>query len=547
MLSVNNLGLQYGKRVLFDEVDLKFTTGNCYGVIGANGAGKSTFLKIIAGDIDPTRGNVKLEPGNRMAVLRQNHFEYEEEQVLNVVMMGHKEMYDIMLEKNAIYMNPDATEEEGLRAADLENRYGEMGGWEAESDAAGLLSNLGIEEALHYKNMKELSGPQKVKVLLAQALYGNPDILLLDEPTNDLDAETVTWLADFLADFKNTVIVVSHDRYFLDMVCTHVVDIDFANIRIFTGNYTFWYESSQLMAQQMANKNKKTEQKRKEMMEFISRFSANASKSRQATSRKKALEKLSLEEIKPSSRRYPFIHFKPEREPGDQILKVDNLSKKNESGEVLFNDISFIMNKGEKIALFSKDASILSAFFDVLSGEVAPDSGTIEFGQTIKMSYLPNENDEFFTEENDLNLIDWLRQFSPGEKDEQFIRGFLGRMLFSGEEVYKQSSVLSGGEKVRCMLSKTMLAEPNFLLLDEPTNHLDLESITALNNALTSFTGNLIFCSHDHQLMNSVGNRIIEIGPNGMVDRLMSFDDYIRSEELKAQRAALYPEAEAVG
>ena len=540
MLTANNVGLQYGKRVLFDEVNLKFTTGNCYGVIGANGAGKSTFLKILAGDIDATRGNVSLEPGKRMAVLRQNHFEYEEEQVLNVVMMGHQEMYQINLEKTAIYMNPEATEEEGMRAAELENKYGEMGGWEAESDAAELLSNLGIKEINHTKNMSELSGPQKVKVLLAQALYGDPDILLLDEPTNDLDAETVTWLADFLADFKNTVIVVSHDRYFLDMVCTHIVDIDFNNIKIYTGNYTFWYESSQLMAQQMANKNKKTEQKRKEMMEFIARFSANASKSKQATSRKKALDKLSLEEIKPSSRKYPFIHFKPRRETGDQILKVEKLTATNEAGEILFKDISFMMNKGDKIALFSKDSAILTAFFDILSGEKKADAGTIEYGQTIKMEYLPNENEEFFVEENDLNLIDWLRQFSPGEKDEQFIRGFLGRMLFSGEEVHKMSSVLSGGEKVRCMLSKTMLAEPNFLLLDEPTNHLDLESITALNNSLTSFVGNLIFTSHDHQLMNSVGNRVIEVGPNGMVDHLMTFDEFIRNEEIKEKRERLY-------
>jgi len=540
MLSVNNLGLQYGKRVLFDEVNLKFTTGNCYGVIGANGAGKSTFLKIMAGDIDATRGSVNLEPGKRMAVLRQNHFEYEEEQVLNVVMMGHQEMYAMNLEKNAIYMNPDATEAEGMRAAELENKYGEMGGWEAESNAAELLSNLGIKENLHHKEMKNLSGPQKVKVLLAQALYGDPDILLLDEPTNDLDAETVTWLADFLADFKNTVIVVSHDRYFLDMVCTHIVDIDFASIRIFTGNYTFWYESSQLMTAQMANKNKKTDQKRKEMMEFIARFSANASKSKQATSRKKALDKLTLEEIKPSSRKYPFINFKPEREPGDQILRVDNLSKTNAAGETLFSGVSFIMNKGEKIALFSRDSAALTAFFDVLSGEKKQDSGTIEYGQTIKVEYLPNENEAFFVEDNDLNLIDWLRQFSPGEKDEQFIRGFLGRMLFSGEEVHKMSSVLSGGEKVRCMLSKAMLQEPNFLLMDEPTNHLDLESITALNNSMTSFVGNMIFTSHDHQLMNSVGNRVIEIGPNGMVDHLMQFDDFIRSEEIREKRAALY-------
>ncbi|MEN0048563.1 MAG: ATP-binding cassette domain-containing protein [Bacteroidota bacterium] len=539
MITVNDLGLQYGKRVLFDEVNLKFTRGNCYGVIGANGAGKSTFLKMLSGEKDPTRGSVSIEPGNRMAVLEQNHFAFEEEEVLNTVIMGHKEMYNIMVEKNAIYMNPDATEEEGMRAADLENKFGEMGGWEAESDAAELLSLLGVTEDLHYKRMKELSGSERVKVLLAQALFGNPDILILDEPTNDLDAETATWLADFLADYKNTVIVVSHDRYFLDMVCTHVVDIDFKQIRIFSGNYTFWYESSQLMAQQIANKNKKMEQKRKEMMEFIQRFSANASKSKQATSRKKALEKLNLEEIRPSSRKYPFIHFKPEREPGDQILRVENLSKRSPAGEVLFSDVSFIMNRDEKIALLSRDSSTITAFYEVLAGKAEADIGTIEFGQTITNAYLPNENEEYFSEGNDLELMDWLRQFSE-EKDEQFIRGFLGRMLFSGDEVYKKSSVLSGGEKVRCMLSKVMLAHPNFLLMDEPTNHLDLESITALNNAMRDFKGNMIFTSHDHQLMQTAANRIIEISPNGIIDRLMSFDDYIRSEELKPQREALY-------
>lgn len=539
MLTVNNLGLQYGKRVLFDEVNLKFTRGNCYGVIGANGAGKSTFLKMLSGEIDPVRGSVSIEPGNRMAVLTQNHFEFEEEQVLNTVIMGYKEMYEIMVEKNAIYMNPDATEADGLRAADLENEFGEMGGWTADNDAAELLSHMGIKEDLHYKLMKELSGPEKVKVLLAQALFGNPDILLLDEPTNDLDAEAVTWLADFLADFKNTVIVVSHDRYFLDMICTHVVDIDFNRIKIFTGNYTFWYETSQLMLQQMANKNKKTEQKRKEMMEFIARFSANASKSKQATSRKKALDKLNIEDIQPSSRKYPFIHFKPEREPGDQMLRVDNLSKRKPDGEIIFDKVSFIMNQGDKIALISRENSALTAFFDVLAGETEADLGTIEFGQTITKEYLPNENEKYFSDDNDLGLIDWLRQYSE-EKDEQFIRGFLGRMLFSGDEVYKKSSVLSGGEKVRCMLSKVMLQHPNFLLLDEPTNHLDLESITALNNAMAEFKGNLIFTSHDHQLMNSIANRIIEITPNGIIDRLMSFDEYIRSEDIKKQREELY-------
>jgi len=539
MITVNNLGLQFGKRILFDEVDLKFNRGNCYGVIGANGAGKSTFMKMLSGEVDPTRGSIDIEPGNRMAVLKQNHFEFEEEEVLNTVLMGHKEMYDIMVEKNAIYMNPEASDEDGLRAAELENKYGEMGGWTAESDAAELLSNMGISEDLHYKQMQELSGPEKVKVLLAQALFGNPDILLLDEPTNDLDAETVTWLADFLADFDNLVIVVSHDRYFLDMVCTHIVDIDFKRIRIFTGNYSFWYESSQLMAQQIANKNKKVEQKRKEMMEFIQRFSANASKSRQATARKKALEKLSLEDIQPSSRKYPFIHFKMEREPGDQMLKIEGLSKKGIDGEVLFNNVSLTMNKGDKIGLLSRESAALTAFFNVLAGKTEADSGSFEFGQTITTAYLPNENEEYFSDDQDIDLINWLRQYSE-EKDEQFIRGFLGRMLFSGEEVYKKSSVLSGGEKVRCMLSKMMLGHPNFLLLDEPTNHLDLESITAMNNALRDFDGNLIIASHDHQLMQTATNRIIEIGPNGMIDKLSSFEDYLADESLKAQRAALY-------
>lgn len=539
MISTSELGLQYGKRVLFDEINLNFTIGNCYGVIGANGAGKSTFLKILSGELDPTRGSVSIEPGNRMAVLNQNHFEFEEMQVLNTVMMGHKKMYDIMVEKNAIYNNPDATEAEGIRAGDLENEYGEMGGWNAESDAAELLSNLGIKEDVHNQAMKELTGSQKVKVLLAQALFGNPDLLLLDEPTNDLDAETVTWLADFLADFKNTVIVVSHDRYFLDMICTHMVDIDFAQIKIYTGNYTFWYESSQLMLQQMANKNKKTEQKRKEMMEFIQRFSANASKSKQATSRKKALDKLKLEEIKPSSRKYPFIAFQPEREVGDQMLRVEGLSKKGIDGELLFSNVSFTLNKGEKIALLSKDSNAITAFYEVLSGNTEADSGTIEWGQTITYGYLPNENEQFFSGEQDQDLINWLREYSEN-KDEQFIRGFLGRMLFSGEEVYKKSSVLSGGEKVRCMLSKVMLGQPNFLLLDEPTNHLDLESITALNNGLTDFPGNLILTSHDHKILQTVCNRVIEIGPNGLTDRLVSFEEYLVKEDIKAEREALY-------
>ncbi|MBI5915422.1 MAG: ATP-binding cassette domain-containing protein [Bacteroidetes bacterium] len=539
MITVDNVSLQFGRQVLFDEVNLKFLRGNCYGVIGANGAGKSTFLKILSGDIEPNRGSVSIEPGNRMAVLKQNHFEFENEPVLNTVLMGHREMYRIMEEKNAIYMNPDATEAEGLHAAHLENEYGHMGGWTAESDAALLLSNMGVKEDLHHKLLKDLSSPEKVKVLLAQALFGNPDLLLLDEPTNDLDAETATWLADFLADYENTVIVVSHDRYFLDMVCTHMVDIDFKKIKIFTGNYTFWYETSQLMMQQKANKDKKTEVKRAELMEFIARFSANASKSRQATSRKKALEKLNIDEMEPSSRKYPFIHFRPEREPGDQILRVSNLSKRDANGEWLFSNVTFTMNKGEKIALLSRNTPAVNAFYDVLAGEQEPDTGTIEFGQTISFDYLPNENTAFFSNQNDLDLVNWLRQFST-DKDEQFIRGFLGRMLFSGEEVYKKSSVLSGGEKVRCMLSKIMLRYPNFLLLDEPTNHLDLESITALNNALQEFKGNLIMTSHDHALLSSVANRILEIGPTGYIDSLMSFDDYLKSEKIHVQKEKLY-------
>ncbi len=538
MLSVNQLGVQFGKRILFDEVNLQFTQGNCYGVIGANGAGKSTFMKVLSGELDATRGSVSLEPGQRMAVLKQNHFEFEEHTVIDTVIMGHKKMYDIMVEKNAIYMNPDATEAEGLRAGDLENEFGEMGGWTSESDAAELLSNLGVKEKLHDKLMKELDGGEKVKVLLAQALFGDPDLLLLDEPTNDLDAVTATWLADFLADYKNTVIVISHDRYFLDMVCTHIVDIDFSKINIYKGNYSFWYESSQLMAAQQANKNKKVEQKRAEMMEFIQRFSANASKSKQATSRKKALEKLSIDEIKPSTRKYPFIHFKSEREVGDQILRVDNLSFVDLEGETVFSNVSFVMNKNDKIALLGASSRVTDVFYQILGGELKPTTGSIEWGQTITMSYLPNENEEYFSGAQDVELMDWLRQYSEN-KDEPFIRGFLGRMLFSGEEVFKKSGVLSGGEKVRCMLSKMMLEHPNFLLLNEPTNHLDLESITALNNGLKDFTGNFIMTTHDHELINTSTNRIIELTPKGIIDQLMEFNDYLTSAKVKGQRQEL--------
>ncbi|WP_116108445.1 ABC-F family ATP-binding cassette domain-containing protein [Lewinella sp. IMCC34191] len=540
MLSVQDLLVQFGKRVLFNEVNLNFVRGNCYGIIGANGAGKSTFLKVLSGELAPNRGSASLEPGNRMAVLSQNHFGFEDKVVLDVVKMGYEELYAIEQEKNAIYMNPEASNEDGMRAAELENKYGEMGGWTADSDAAELLSNMGITEDLHYKMMEELSGSEKVKVLLAQALFGNPDILLLDEPTNDLDAHTVHWLADFLADFPNTVIVVSHDRYFLDMVCTHIVDIDRQQASIYTGNYSFWYQSSQLATQQMQNKNKKMEQKKAEMMEFIQRFSANASKSKQATSRKKALEKLDFTEIKPSSRRYPFIAFQPEREPGDQILKVSNLSKKSPDGTVLFQNISFTMNSPDKIALVGREASALTAFYEVLAGIEKPDSGTIEWGQTITPQYLPNENNDFFTEEvGRLDLVEWLRQYSQN-KDEQFIRGFLGRMLFGGEEVHKQVKVLSGGEKVRCMMSKAMLNHPNFLLLDEPTNHLDLESITALNNALRDFKGNLIMSTHDHELTQTVCNRIIEIGPKGMIDSLMTYEEFLESDIIEQKREGVY-------
>ena len=539
MLTVQNVALQYGKRILFEDVNLQFTKGNCYGVIGANGAGKSTFLKILSGELEPNRGSVIIEPGNRMAVLTQDHYKYDEYEVLNTVIMGHKELYDIMVEKDAIYAKADATEADNMRAGDLEGQFAEMNGWMAETEAAELLSNLGIKEADHYKKLKELSSAEKVKVLLAQALFGNPDILLLDEPTNDLDAETNTWLADFLADYENIVIVVSHDRHFLDMVCTHMVDVDFQKIRIYTGNYTFWYETSQLMMRQMADKNKKVETKRQEMMEFIARFSANASKSKQATSRKKALDKLNLEEMRPSNRKYPFIHFKPEREPGNEIFRCDKLTKRDMNGELLFNNISFAFNKGDKIALVSKNSSALTAFFNIIGGVDKADSGTFTFGQTITSEYLPNDNTKFFTGVNDDNLIDWLRPASK-EKDEAFLRGFLGRMLFSGEEVFKKASVLSGGEKVRCMFSRAMLHFPNFVILDEPTNHLDLESITALNNAMTDFKGSMIFTSHDLQIMETVPNRIVEISPNGMIDKMMNFTEYINDERVKGLRNELY-------
>ncbi len=542
MLSVNNLAVQFGKRVLFDEVNLKFVKGNCYGVIGANGAGKSTFLKILSGEIDSTQGSIEITPGERMAVLSQNHFAFDDYPVMDTVIMGHRRLYDIMQEKNAIYDNPNATEAESMRAAELESEFGEMNGWMAETDASELLSNLGVRESLHYKLVKELDGSDRVKVLLAQALFGAPDILLMDEPTNDLDAETADWLCNFLADYQNIVIVVSHDRHFLDMVCTHVVDVDFGKIRMFTGNYTFWYESSQLLARQMADKNKKVEQKRQEMMDFIARFSANASKSKQATSRKKALEKLNLEELRVSNRRYPYIVFKPEREPGDVILDIENLSKKDVSGEYLFRKLYLRFNKGEKIAVLSRNALAVTALLNILSGEDTDFEGGFQYGQTISTQYLPNDNSAYFSGDQDMSLMDWLRQYSK-EKDEGFIRGFLGRMLFAGEEVFKRSGVLSGGEKVRCMMSKIMLANPNFLILDEPTNHLDLESITALNNGMRDFTGNMIFTSHDYQILDSVANRIIEITPNGLIDQHMSYSEYLHSDKVHQMREQMYGEA----
>jgi len=536
MLTVSNLSLQFGKRVLFDEVNLIFTPGNCYGVIGANGAGKSTFLKILSGEQDPTAGNVSIQPGARMAVLKQNHFEFDECRVIDTVLMGHQKLWGIMQEKDAIYMKPDFSEEDGLRAAELEAEFAEMEGWNAESDAGNLLSGLGIKAENHEKAMKELNGNEKVRVLLAQALFGNPDILLLDEPTNDLDAETVLWLEDFLMDFPNTVIVVSHDRHFLDTVCTHIVDIDFRKISLFSGNYSFWYESSQLATRQRAQQNKKSEDKRKELLEFIQRFSANASKSRQATSRKKLLDKINVEEIKPSSRRYPAILFNPEREAGDQILRVSGLTL-SADGETLISNFNLNLKKGDKIALLSRDSRTTTLFYQAVAGEITPDAGQIEWGVTITKAYLPNDNSSFFTE--GLSLIDWLRQFS-NEKDETYIRGFLGRMLFSGEESLKSAKVLSGGEKVRCMLSRMMLQNANFLLLDEPTNHLDLESITAFNNSLKNYVGTLIFTTHDHEFIQTVANRIVEIGPGGSIDKEMSYDDYIVDKSVKESRLNLY-------
>ena len=529
--------MRFGKRVLFEEVNLKFTNGNCYGIIGANGAGKSTFLKILSGEIEPNTGSVDIDPGKRMAVLSQNHFAFDDFPVLQTVIRGHQKLWEIMEEKDALYAKEDFTEDDGMRASELEGEFAEMDGWNAESDAATLLSSLGITEQYHEYLVKDLNGNQKVRVLLAQALFGNPDVLLMDEPTNDLDVDTIRWLEMFLANFDNTVLVVSHDRHFLDNVCTHVCDIDFGKIQIFSGNYTFWYQSSQLALRQRSDQNKKAEEKKKELQEFIARFSANVAKSKQATSRKKMLEKLNIEEIQPSTRKYPGIIVKQGREVGDQILTVENLSAKAESGDLLFSNVNFTVSKGDKIAFISRNTLALNQFFKTLWGEVKPATGEFNWGVTVTMSNLPNENAHYFTDK--INLVDWLRQYST-EKDETYVRGFLGRMLFSGEETQKMCTVLSGGEKVRCMLSKLMLENPNVLLLDEPTNHLDLESIQALNNGLVDYAGVVLFHSHDQEFINSIANRIIEITPKGVIDKYMTYEEFAEDDQIKARKVELY-------
>lgn len=539
MITVSNLSLRYGKRTLFEDVNLKFTQGNCYGIIGANGAGKSTFLKILSGEIDPSTGSVSFTPGERMAVLKQNHYEFDDFPVIETVLMGYKELYDTMKEKDAIYLKEDFTDADGERAGELENIFAEMDGWNAESNAATLLSNLGIKEDAHYKLLKELDATQKVRVLLAQALFGKPDILLLDEPTNDLDIHTISWLEDFLAGYEAIVLVVSHDRHFLDTVCTHVVDIDFGKLTIYTGNYTFWYQSSQLALKQRSDQNKKLEDKVKELQEFISRFSANASKSKQATSRKKALDKINMDEIKPSNRKYPAIMFNQQsREAGDQILQVENLGK-TLNGEVLFKNVNFMIGKGDKVAILSQNSLATNAFYDILTGRDTDFTGTFKWGVTINPADIPADNADYF-KGKDENLVDWLREYASGDKDEQFIRSFLGRMLFSGEEVLKKATVLSGGEKMRCMFSRMMLQQPNVLLFDEPTNHLDLESITALNNGMKDFKGSILFTSRDHELTETVATRVIELTPGGQIDKMMSYDDYINSDTVQKQREELY-------
>ena len=536
MITVSNVSVQFGKRVLFNDVNLKFTSGNCYGIIGANGAGKSTFLRTIYGDLDPTTGSIALGPGERLSVLSQDHFKWDAFTVMDTVMMGHTVLWDIMKQREELYAKEDFTDEDGLKVSELEERFAELDGWNAESDAAMLLSGLGIKEDKHYTLMGELSGKEKVRVMLAQALYGNPDNLLLDEPTNDLDMETVTWLEEYLSNFEHTVLVVSHDRHFLDSVCTHTVDIDYGKINMFAGNYSFWYESSQLALRQQQNQKAKAEEKKKELEEFIRRFSANVAKSKQTTSRKKMLEKLNVEEIKPSSRKYPGIISTPEREPGNQILEVAGLSKKTEEGVVLFNDVNFNVEKGDKIVFLSRNPRAMTALFEIINGNIKPDSGTFNWGVTITTAYLPLDNTDFFN--TDLNLVDWLSQF--GEGNEVYMKSFLGRMLFSGEEVLKKVSVLSGGEKMRCMIARMQLRGANCLILDTPTNHLDLESIQAFNNNLKTYRGNILFSSHDHEFIQTVANRIIELTPNGIIDKMMEYDEYITSDHIKELRAKMY-------
>ncbi|SHM66284.1 ABC-F family ATP-binding cassette domain-containing protein [Gracilibacillus kekensis] len=538
MLQATNVSLRFGDKKLFEDVNIKFTAGNCYGLIGANGAGKSTFLKILSGELDPQSGHVSLGKGERLAVLKQDHFAYEEHEVLKTVMMGHTRLYEVMQEKDAIYAKGEFTEEDGMRAAELEGEFAEMNGWEAESDAAVLLKGLGIEEALHTKKMAELSGSEKVKVLLAQALFGNPDILLLDEPTNHLDIHAIQWLEEFLINFENTVIVVSHDRHFLNKVCTHIADVDYGKIEMYVGNYDFWYESSQLALQMAKDQNKKKEEKMKELQNFIARFSANASKSKQATSRKKMLDNITLDDIKPSSRRYPYVAFQPDREIGNDLLRVEGLSKTID-GVKLLDNVSFTLKPYDKVAFIGPNEQAKSVLFDILMGEMEPDEGSYTWGVTTSQSYFPKDNSKFF-EGNNMTLVEWLRQYSPDDQTETFLRGFLGRMLFSGEEALKKANVLSGGEKVRCMLSKMMLSNSNVLVMDEPTNHLDLESITSVNNGLIKFKGSILFTSHDHQFINSIANRLIEITPNGIVDKEISYDEYVADRKLQKEIAAMY-------
>ncbi|REC49140.1 ABC-F family ATP-binding cassette domain-containing protein [Chryseobacterium pennipullorum] len=539
MLTVSNLSLQFGKRVLFDEVNIMFTKGNCYGIIGANGAGKSTFLKILTGKQDPTTGNVSLEPGKRMSVLEQDHFAYDQYTVLEAVLRGNKKLYEIKEEMDALYAKEDFSDEDGIKAGELGVIYDEMGGWTAESDAQTMLSNVGISDDMHWQLMGELENKDKVKVLLAQALFGNPDVLILDEPTNDLDIDTISWLEDFLADYENTVIVVSHDRHFLDTVCTHIGDLDYSKLNLYTGNYSFWYQASQLATRQRAQANKKAEEKKKELQDFIARFSSNVAKAKQATARKKMIDKLNIDDIKPSSRRYPAIIFEMEREAGDQILDVKGLEK-TKDGELLFSNIDLNLKKGDKVAVLSKNSLAITEFFEILAGNVEADKGTVAWGVTTNQSHMPLDNTNFFQE--DLSLVDWLRQFTKNdeERHEEFVRGFLGRMLFSGDEALKSCKVLSGGEKMRCMFSRMMLQKANVLLLDEPTNHLDLESITTLNNSLSNFKGNILLASHDHEMLSTVCNRIIELTPNGIIDREMTYDEYLADKKVKELREKMY-------